>query len=83
VAAVAALAIGLLTPPHSGPYCRSDCGGQPTPVRAAQWLARNGGVPGIPDKGWREISRDGHNALVVPLVDPAADGNVAGYLFQS
>jgi hypothetical protein len=43
----------------------SDRGGQPTPVRAAQWLARHGGVPGIPGKGWREISRDGRSALVV------------------
>jgi hypothetical protein len=29
VAAAAGLALGLLTPPHSGPYCRSDCIGYP------------------------------------------------------
>lgn len=29
VTAVVALAIGLFTPPHSGPYCRSGCVGYP------------------------------------------------------
>ena len=29
VAAMAALAVGLFTPAHSGPYCRSDCIGYP------------------------------------------------------
>jgi hypothetical protein len=42
----------------------SDRGGQPTPVRAAQWLAQHGAVPGIPHAGWREISRHDGNALV-------------------
>jgi hypothetical protein len=43
----------------------SDLGGQPTPVRAAQWFARHGGVPGIPLAGWREIRRQGRSAVVV------------------
>ena len=43
----------------------SDLGGQPTPVRAAQWFARRGGVAGIPLAGWREIRREGGSALVV------------------
>jgi hypothetical protein len=43
----------------------SDIGGQPTPVRAAQWLARHGGVPGIPLAGWREIRRQAGSAIVV------------------
>ena len=42
----------------------SDRGGQPTPVRAAEWLAQHGGVPGIPIGGWREINRRDGNALV-------------------
>jgi len=53
----------------------SDRGGQTTPVRAAQWLAGHGGVPGIPDKGWREVSRNGHNALVI-------SGSVTLYVIQ-
>ena len=43
----------------------SDSDGQPTAVLAAQWFARHGGVPGIPDEGWRESSRDGQSAVVV------------------
>jgi hypothetical protein len=43
----------------------SDLGGQPTPVRAAQWFARHGGVPGIPLAGWRQIRRHRDSALVV------------------
>jgi len=42
----------------------SDRGGLRTPVRAAQWFASHGGVPGIPAGGWREISRSDGNALV-------------------
>jgi hypothetical protein len=42
----------------------SDRGGQPTPVRAAQWFAMHGGVPDIPAGGWREIRREDGSALV-------------------
>lgn len=42
----------------------SDRGGQPTPVRAAQWFARHGGVPGIPLAGWRQISGGAAAAVV-------------------
>jgi hypothetical protein len=30
-----------------------DRGGQPTPVAAANWFARHGGIRGIPRAGWR------------------------------
>jgi hypothetical protein len=53
----------------------SDRGGLPTPVRAAQWFASHGGVPGIPAGGWREISRDDGNALV-------ASGSVRLHVIQ-
>jgi hypothetical protein len=53
----------------------SDRGGQPTPIRAAQWFARHGGVPGIPDQGWRVISRDDGSALV-------ASGSVRVHVIQ-
>ena len=43
----------------------SDVGGQATPVRAAQWFARHGGVPGIPFAGWRQIRNQGGSAVVV------------------
>src|SRR6478609_8194113 len=36
----------------------SDRGGRPTPVAAAAWFARHGGVPGVPARGWREVGRD-------------------------
>jgi hypothetical protein len=42
----------------------SDRGGQPTPVAAAFWFARHGGVPAIPMAGWRQASRSGASALV-------------------
>jgi hypothetical protein len=42
----------------------SDRGGQPTPVRAAKWFARHGGVSGIPVAGWREVGREGSSARV-------------------
>jgi len=42
----------------------SDRGGQPTPVKAAYWFARHGGVPAIPDTGWRQVSRSGTTATV-------------------
>jgi hypothetical protein len=35
----------------------SDRGGQPTPVAAAAWFARHGGLTGIPAQGWRQVSR--------------------------
>ena len=38
--------------------------GQRTPVAAAAWFARRGGVPGIPDGGWREISRTARGAAL-------------------
>jgi hypothetical protein len=38
--------------------------GQPTPAAAAAWFARHGGVPGIPDEGWRQASRNGSGAIV-------------------
>jgi len=53
----------------------SDRGGQPTPVRAAQWFATHGGVPGIPADGWRETSRSDGNALV-------ASGSVRLHVIQ-
>jgi hypothetical protein len=42
----------------------SDRGGQRSPVRAASWFARHGGVPGIPHSGWRQVSRIGKAAVV-------------------
>jgi hypothetical protein len=42
----------------------SDRGGQPTPVAAAAWFARRGGVPGVPAQGWRETGRQGGGAAV-------------------
>ena len=42
----------------------SDRGGQPTPVAAAAWFARHGGVAGVPDGGWREAGRHGSSATV-------------------
>jgi hypothetical protein len=42
----------------------SGRGGQPTPVAAAAWFARHGGVAGIPARGWRQASRQGRDATV-------------------
>jgi hypothetical protein len=42
----------------------SDRGGQPTPVAAAAWFARHGGVAGVPAQGWRQASRHGRDATV-------------------
>ena len=42
----------------------SDRGGQPTPIAAASWFARHGGVPGIPEAGWTETGRNGSGATV-------------------
>jgi hypothetical protein len=42
----------------------SDRGGQPTPAAAAAWFARHGGVPGIPDAGWRVVSRAARDATL-------------------
>jgi hypothetical protein len=42
----------------------SDRGGQPTPVAAAAWFARHGGVAGVPARGWREAGRHGRGATL-------------------
>lgn len=42
----------------------SDRGGQATPIAAAYWFARHGGVPGIPKTGWHQSSRAGETAEV-------------------
>jgi len=42
----------------------SDRGGQRTPVLAALWFSRHGGVPGIPAHGWR-LTSHGHKSAVV------------------
>jgi hypothetical protein len=42
----------------------SDRGGRRSPVRAASWFARHGGVRGIPQAGWRQVSRTGKAAVV-------------------
>jgi hypothetical protein len=42
----------------------SDRGGQPTPIAAAAWFARHGGMTGIPARGWRRASRNGDGAAV-------------------
>jgi len=42
----------------------SDRGGQPTPVAAAAWFARHGGVPGIPSGGWQETGQNASGATV-------------------
>ena len=42
----------------------SGRGGQPTPVAAAAWFARHGGVAGVPARGWRQASRQGRDATV-------------------
>ena len=41
-----------------------DHGGRPTPVAAAEWFADHGGVPDVPDTGWREAGRDEAGRLV-------------------
>ena len=65
-------------PPAAVPAARSSCatgsafglslasgrGGQRTPAAAAAWFARHGGVPGIPDAGWREVSRTARGATL-------------------
>jgi hypothetical protein len=42
----------------------SDRDGQPTPIAAAAWFARHGGVAGLPAEGWRQITRSGGAATV-------------------
>jgi hypothetical protein len=42
----------------------SDQGGQRSPVAAAVWFSRHGGMPGIPGGGWREVSRVGRGVTV-------------------
>src|SRR5689334_12193938 len=42
----------------------SDRGGQPTPVAAAAWFARHGGLRNVPARGWREADRHGRDATV-------------------
>jgi hypothetical protein len=42
----------------------SERGGQPTPVAAAAWFARRGGVAGVPARGWREADRHDRGATV-------------------
>jgi len=42
----------------------SSRGGQPTPVAAAAWFARHGGVPGVPDAGWQVVSRAARDATL-------------------
>lgn len=42
----------------------SDRGGQRSPVAAAVWFSRHGGMPGIPEGGWREVSRVGRGVTV-------------------
>ena len=59
--------------PAAGSSCASRSGfavslvpgreGQPAPAAAAAWFARHGGVPGIPDEGWRQASRNGSGAI--------------------
>jgi hypothetical protein len=39
-------------------------GGQPSPVKAAEWFARHGGVASIPSDGWHETNRNGQGATV-------------------
>jgi hypothetical protein len=41
-----------------------DYGGQPSPVKAAGWFARYGGVPRIPTEGWHEANRNGAGATI-------------------
>ena len=41
-----------------------DYGGQPSPVKAAEWFARYGGVPSIPRARWHEVSRSGPGATL-------------------
>src|SRR5258708_20503873 len=41
----------------------SERGGQPTPVRAAQWFAHHVAAPRIPDEEWREASPHDRNTL--------------------
>jgi hypothetical protein len=64
--------------PAAVPAARSSCatgsafqlslassrGGRPTPAAAAAWFARHGGVPGIPDAGWQEVSRATRSATL-------------------
>jgi hypothetical protein len=42
----------------------SDHGGQPSPVKAAEWFARHGGVPNIPTGEWSEANSNGQGATV-------------------
>jgi len=76
--AAPALAPAAVPASAAAPAARSSCatgsgfalslvsgrGGQRTPVAAAAWFARHGGVPGIPDGGWREVSRAGRGATL-------------------
>src|SRR5262249_46523930 len=42
----------------------SDRGGRPTPVAAATWFARHGGVHGIPRGGWRLTNQNQDGATL-------------------
>ncbi len=41
-----------------------DYGGQSSPVKAAEWFARQGGVPNIPAEGWHETNLSVQGATV-------------------
>jgi len=41
-----------------------DYGGQPSPVQAAEWFARHGGVLSIPTDGWHEANRTDQSVTV-------------------
>ena len=40
----------------------SDRGGQPSPVKAAEWFATHGGVANIPASQWSKASEDSQGA---------------------
>jgi hypothetical protein len=66
--------VAAASTPAAGASCRtgsgfalslvSDRGGQPTPVEAAYWFARHGGVPAMPVTGWQLAGRSGTSATV-------------------
>jgi hypothetical protein len=42
-----------------------DRGGRPTPVAAADWFARHGGIRGIPQGGWRLTNQNRGGATLI------------------
>ena len=60
--------------PHRPPTCSkfsgfelslvSNQGGQPSPVKAAEWFAAHGGEDNIPSREWSKVSQDNQGVTV-------------------